>query len=131
MRANGEFIHTKPLERNGSLTFVGKILKQIYMDELPQLWNVIEGDLSLVGPRPVNTEVYRRLMNEGITAKAFIKAGITGIFQSLKNERGKRSATLDQEYLDICRRSPWWQIIPNDIRIIFRTLKVILKAKGI
>ena len=87
MRTANTFIHTKDLERNGGITFIGWCLKQIYMDELPQLWCVLRGDMSIVGPRPVNTLVYERFMREGYTEKSETCAGLTGPFQSLKDDQ--------------------------------------------
>lgn len=131
MRTAQTFIHTKDLERNGSLSFVGWCLKQTYLDELPQLWCVLTGDMSIVGPRPVNTAIYERFMNEGYTEKSIVRAGLTGPFQSLKDDQTASAHKLDQWYADYVMTHPWYAIIGNDIRIIARTMRVVLKAKGI
>lgn len=131
MQSSHTFIHTKDLERNGSLSFVGWCLKQTYLDELPQLWCVMKGDMSIVGPRPVNTEVYERFMREGYREKSLVRAGLTGPFQSLKDDQTASAHKLDQWYADYVTTHPWYAIIGNDLRIIVRTMRVVLKAKGI
>lgn len=130
-RREGKFIHTKVLEKNGGLTLVGMFLKQIYLDELPQLYNVLRGEMSLVGPRPLNREVFAQVAARGIPAQAIILGGMTGNFQSLKDTRGRSAATLEQEYLHICRSKGGWQVVLTDIQILLRTLKVLLRAKGV
>ena len=130
-RMTGTFIHTKDFEKKGGVTKVGWVLKQIYMDELPQFYNVIKGDMSIVGPRPVNSEVYRNLMDAGVYAKNEVVAGITGNFQSFKDTRGKGAAEMDQEYVDFYKSHSGYAVWKNDVQIMLRTIKVILRAKGI
>lgn len=130
-REKGEFIHTKTLEHNGGITKIGWILKQIYMDELPQFFTVLKGDLSIIGPRPVNLEVYEKLMKLGIFDKNRVPAGITGNYQSHKETVGASSHALDKEYADYYHTKPWYKLFYFDIKIILRTIKVILLAKGI
>lgn len=78
-KKDGVFIHTKVLEHDGhSLSAVGKIIQKIYFDEVPQLFCVLKGDMSVVGPRPLNLEVFAREMKTGPSAKAVIKTGLTG-----------------------------------------------------
>jgi lipopolysaccharide/colanic/teichoic acid biosynthesis glycosyltransferase len=132
MNKTGIFIHTKELEKdNFGLTKVGSILKKIYFDELPQLFNVLNGDLSLVGPRPVNLEVYKKLLERGVTTKSAIKAGITGNFQSHKGKTLKTDVELDQEYINFCKNNPAYKILLFDCKILLRTLAVIFEARGI
>jgi len=76
-------------------------------------------------------EVFERLMGEGVTEKKFIKAGLTGPFQSLKDDHTASANLLDRWYVNFVTTRSGYAIILNDIRIIFRTLLVILKAKGI
>lgn len=132
MRKNNEFIHTKDLEHQGALTFVGYILKQIYLDELPQLFCVLSGSMSLVGPRPLNKEVYEGLPKEDREVKDALRAGMTGYFQSQKGFGSQSSSELDKAYLDFYMNNPTYKIILFDMKIIFlRTVKVLLQAKGV
>ncbi len=131
LKKEGTFIHTKKLEHGGGLTIFGNLLKKVYIDELPQLFNILKGDISIVGPRPVNLEVYQSLIDRGIKTKSIIKAGLTGKFQSLKGETKKTDVELDQEYIDFCKNSSSWKIVCLDIKIIFLTIIVMLRAEGV
>ncbi|MFH0891702.1 MAG: sugar transferase [Candidatus Falkowbacteria bacterium] len=131
MKKRGEFIHTKSLEHDGqSLTRVGRIVQRLYLDELPQLFSVLKGDMSLVGPRPLNLAVYERHVKTGSLTKTALRAGLTGPYQARKGELGAGQERLDQEYLDMCASSPAWRIIICDVKILFRTLLTMAKAKG-
>lgn len=131
MRSKGEFIHTKNLERDGSLLYVGWVLKQIYIDELPQFFNILKGDMSLVGPRPVNINVFNELISRGVMDKTKVKAGLTGNYQSHKHTAGKRSDDMDKEYVEYYATHPWYELMLFDFKIILRTIKVLLLAKGV
>ncbi len=126
------FIHTKVLEHDGhSLSYTGRVLQKVYLDELPQLINILKGDMSVVGPRPVNLEVYKKLLSQGIYTKTVIKAGLTGRAQALKGISKESHVKLETEYINYCRNNPAWKIIVYDIKIIFNTILVIIRAKGI
>lgn len=131
IRENHKHVETKHLERSGSTTFVGWILKQIYMDELPQIWNVLKGEMSMVGPRPLNLRVYENLSTEEKKTREKINAGITGNFQSHKNNRGMKASVLDKEYFEIFCSKSSTELIKADIKIMLRTIKIILRAEGI
>lgn len=130
-RSRGEFIHTKKLEHNGDQILVGKFLKQIYLDELPQLYNVLRGEMSLVGPRPLNPQVFAKLESQGTPTLAVLLGGMTGNFQSLKDTKGADALNLDQSYLQTYLHKNGWVLVATDIKIMLRTLKVLLRAKGI
>lgn len=133
MRTRNEFIHTKNLERGGHLIYVGMFLKQIYLDETPQFFNVIKGDMSIVGPRPMNTEVHERLKEQGFTIKDKMKAGITGYYQAVhKTDRNRGSQErLDTYYVDYYLNNPWYKLLFFDIKILCATVLVLIMARGI
>lgn len=130
-RKNNIFIHTKNLEHEGKLILTGRVLRQVYLDELPQLFNVLRGDMSLVGPRPLNEEVYNNMISVQTPPQALLLAGITGLFQSYKGTERKTAAELDAEYIRQYSHRNGFSLIIYDLSILLRTIKVILLAKGI
>jgi len=133
MHRLGKHIDTKALEQNGQTTVVGKFLIKFYMDELPQVWNVLLGDMSIVGTRPVEFGYYQKFDEERKREKGRVKAGITGHFQSHKGRYtyGEQSRLLDKEYADYFHNNPWYKVLWFDVIIILRTFVVVLQAKGI
>ena len=127
-------VHTAVVESDKTnFLRTGWIVKQIYLDEIPQLFNVLIGDISLVGPRPKPVKEYEDCLKQGNFAKKYIKAGLTGPFQSYKGnwKDGMDDLSMDKQYLNFVRSKTALQVLFNDLLIIFRTFKVILEHRGI
>lgn len=110
-------------------TRVGKFLRRTRLDELPQLWNVILGDMSVVGPRPERPHFVLRLRDEiaGYQIRHQVKPGITGLAQVHRS--GDRSiedvrVKLDYDLEYVRRRSIWL-----DLHILLKTLPVIFESR--
>jgi lipopolysaccharide/colanic/teichoic acid biosynthesis glycosyltransferase len=107
------------------VTRVGRFLRTWSLDELPQLWNVVRGEMSLAGPRPVcgyEVDIYPAWYEERFA----VKPGMTGLWQvSGRNERTyEEMVRLDIEYV---RR----QSLRLDLSILFRTVWTVLRRKGV
>jgi len=118
--ANGEL-----LPDADRLTAVGRFVRKTSLDELPQLLNVIKGDMSIVGPRPLLVE-YLPLYNATQARRHDVKPGITGWAQV--NGRNAISWTLKFEY-DVYYVEHI--SFAFDVRIIWRTLSKVFKSEGI
>lgn len=115
---------TQKLKRDPRLTRAGRILRKSSLDELPQLWNVLKGEMSLVGPRPiVQAEVAR--YGPHFAAYARVPGGITGLWQvSGRNDTSyEERVGLDAYYV---RNWSVWL----DLYILFRTVGTVLFRKG-
>ncbi len=113
------------------VTKVGKVLRSTSIDELPQLFNVFKGDLSLVGPRPpVTYELgdYDTL-NKKYKKRFSVRGGITGLAQIRgRNENSwDEKVTLDNQYIDMFAKKGVW----IDIKILFGTVGKVFKRKNI
>ncbi len=126
-------IHTARLQENPkNITCYGKLLKRIYMDELPQLWNVLKGDMTLVGPRPTNLENSENFKKSGDYTREIMICGLTGPFQSQKGHLNKKSQLqMDTEYIDFIATNPGWKVVLKDIKILLQTIKIVYEARGI
>jgi lipopolysaccharide/colanic/teichoic acid biosynthesis glycosyltransferase len=112
--------------RDPRVTFIGKILRKLHIDELPQLWNIIRGDMSLVGPRPERPEFVTVLdeLIEGYSGRLTVKPGLTGLAQiqlppDTDLESVRKKVALDLVYID--RIGPWL-----DIRLMLGTVVYLL-----
>lgn len=126
--------HVRLLEADESnLTWAGRrILKPWYLDELPQLWNVIRGDMSLVGPRPWPPSMVATQVAQGLTYRDEFVAGWTGPAQVQKGVTETAGYTeLDRAYVDLCRRGPALRIMREDVRLLWRTALVMARGEGL
>ena len=121
-----EWEATFKLKDDPRITRIGRFLRRTSLDELPQFLNVLRGEMSVVGARPIVDEELRRFYQEVAITYCAMKPGITGPWQV-----GKRSDTEDyRERVELDRRyiiqsSPWL-----DIKIILQTVFRIFFAKG-
>jgi exopolysaccharide biosynthesis polyprenyl glycosylphosphotransferase len=112
------------LKDDPRVTRIGAFLRRHSLDELPQLWNVLTGDMSLVGPRPpLPDEVASYAGHEG--RRLFIKPGMTGLWQvsGRSNLGWDESVRLDLYYVEN------WSVT-GDLQIMWRTLNVMIKPEG-
>jgi lipopolysaccharide/colanic/teichoic acid biosynthesis glycosyltransferase len=126
--------HARMLESDeANLTWAGRrLLKPWYLDELPQLWNVLRGDMSLVGPRPWPPSMVANQVQKGYTYRNEFIAGWTGPAQVRKGvTETSEYADLDLAYVSVCGRSGPSQIVREDLRILWRTLGVMWRGEGL
>jgi exopolysaccharide biosynthesis polyprenyl glycosylphosphotransferase len=112
------------LEHDPRITRVGRLLRLASLDELPQLWNVLRGDMSLVGPRPLVAEE-DRMVDDWARGRLDLTPGITGLWQVLGRTSIPFEEMVKLDYLYVTNWSLW-----GDVRLILRTLPVVLKRDG-
>jgi len=112
------------LRNDPRVTRVGRVLRKTSLDELPQLWNVLKGEMSLVGPRPALPEEMS-LWDEQLHDRLRVRPGITGMWQV----SGRSDAEMD-EYtrLDLYYVDNWSLL--TDLVIIMKTIPVVLFGRG-
>jgi len=111
------------------ITKVGKFIRNTSIDELPQLFNVLKGDMSIVGNRPLPLYEAELLTSDDWSARFMGPAGITGLWQvELRSKKGEMSEeerkSLDNEY---SKNYSFW----GDIKLIFRTIPALLQKESV
>lgn len=122
--ARDEWLRDQKLRNDPRVTRTGKWIRQFSIDEIPQLFNVLKGDMSVVGPRPIMLE-QKALYGNGIDLYRSVRPGLTGFWQvSGRNRTSFHQRTLFDIYY-IRNWSIWL-----DIHILFRTVWVVLSRDG-
>jgi len=116
-----------------NLTWAGRrLLKPRYLDELPQIWNVFRGDMSLVGPRPWPPQMVADQVANGFTYRNEFVAGWTGPAQVEKGiTESSGYAVLDVAYVERCGAAGAWELIRGDLALLRRTIAVVAKGEGL
>jgi lipopolysaccharide/colanic/teichoic acid biosynthesis glycosyltransferase len=119
-------------EDTANLTWAGSIIKRIYADELPQLFSVLRGQLSLVGPRPWPVAMVEQQVADGYDYRLRITAGWTGPAQVRKDIGTKGESTrLDLEYVELCRTLGGLQLVRYDLGILRQSVATMLRGRGL
>jgi lipopolysaccharide/colanic/teichoic acid biosynthesis glycosyltransferase len=107
------------------VTPLGRILRSTSIDELPQLWNVLRGDMSLVGPRPMSLRDVSLFSESTLMRRFSVKPGITGLWQV----NGRSSVGFDEWVALDTRYIEDWSLL-LDLKIMARTVSAVLKRSG-
>ena len=125
-----EWIQTHKLKHDPRITWIGKILRRTSLDELPQLWNILRGDMSLVGPRPIVDSVhcdasYIRNYQREYAIYQSVRPGLTGMWQITCRNSGVYDRRIYYDMYYIRNWSLWL-----DLYIILRTIRTVVLREG-
>ena len=112
------------LEDDPRLTRIGRLLRLASLDEIPQIWNVLRGEMSLVGPRPLVESEDRRI-DGWARSRLQLTPGITGLWQVLGRTTIPFEEMVKLDYLYVTNWSLW-----TDVRLMLRTLPAVAKRRG-
>lgn len=120
-----EFSQYQKMQRDPRVTRFGGKLRRLSLDELPQLWNVLRGQMSLVGPRPVTKSEWLDNYGDAAPQVFSVRPGMTGLWQvsgrSLLSYPER--VALDLQYVDRCG-------LRTDLKILFRSISAVARGRG-
>jgi lipopolysaccharide/colanic/teichoic acid biosynthesis glycosyltransferase len=117
-----EWDSTQKLKKDPRITLIGRILRKTSLDELPQLWNVVNGSMSIVGPRPMMVSQRDSYFGEGYFR---LQPGITGLWQVSDRNEGEFVGRV--RYDDMYDRKV---SLRTDLWVLFRTVGVVIRCTG-
>lgn len=123
-RARDEWERTRKLKNDPRITALGGFMRRTSIDELPQLFNILRGDMSLVGPRPI-VEAEAEKYGVAIADYAATRPGLTGLWQV----SGRSNTTYEYRVALDCAYVRNWSV-RTDLDIIFRTIPSVLRSDG-
>jgi lipopolysaccharide/colanic/teichoic acid biosynthesis glycosyltransferase len=126
---------TNELKETKKVTRVGSFLRKTRIDELPQLWNVLRGDVSLIGPRPETPSLVKEYAATVpfYNVRHVVRPGLSGWAQTQQHEAPKFGIDIKQTKTKLAYDMYYLEhsSLMTDLAIILRTLKVLLSKSGI
>ncbi len=122
--ARAEWLATQKLRIDPRITPVGTLLRKLSLDELPQVWNVLTGTMSLVGPRPIVASEVEKYA-DSFTSYCRVKPGLTGLWQV----SGRSKLTYEARVALDCEYVRQWSLT-RDLVILLRTFYEVVKQNG-
>ncbi len=111
------------------VTFIGKIIRNTSIDELPQLYNVLRGDMSIVGNRPLPLYEAEKITTDQFAARFIAPAGITGLWQVTKRGKGGDMSEEERKMLDVEYAKNY--SLKKDIQIVLKTIPALFQKESV
>lgn len=130
LAANGDWLAYAKEWTPQSRTYVGQFAKKWYLDELPQFWTILKGQMSIVGPRPLSVIHYERDLQQGNITRKLLKGGMLGLGHINKGTAEMGNPLYEYEYIDSYIHMSPLRLLFLDIWIIYKGFLLIIKGGG-